>query len=172
MDDCSPWVNPETASVRYHPPRPDLSLGIEREPPYRFVRVNRDHRGRMSVGCTGITSGSPGIPDRGNLTAQWYKPHVNLSSIPVCSSGTDQQRVAWLPLEVHSAQLSLLVLMPLTQLPACPSVTHLDMNLPFPSLVLGLLFHLRAEQFHSQTLTSAVVAPPTSIGVVWHSICL
>lgn len=40
VDDCSPWVNPETASARYHPPRPDLSLGIEREPPYRFVRVN------------------------------------------------------------------------------------------------------------------------------------
>lgn len=41
VDGCSPWVNPETASsARYHPPRPDLSLGIERESPYRFVRVN------------------------------------------------------------------------------------------------------------------------------------
>lgn len=86
--------------------------------------------------------------------------------IHTCVFLKDQQAESGLTiLELHTAQLSPLILMQRIRLPACPSFTHLDMNLPFPSLDPGLLFHLTAGQFHPQTLMSAVVAPP-SIGVV------
>lgn len=82
-----------------------------------------------------------------HLTAQWHGS-TSASHTYLCVPQGPKAESSLTVLELHSAQLSPLILMQLTRLPACPSVTHLDTSLPFHSLDLGLFFYFRAGQLH------------------------